>query len=115
MKSYRELEVWKKSMDFSVEIYRLTKCFPGYELYGLCSQLRRAAISIPSNISEGASRHSTKEFVQFLYISNGSLSEVETQLEIAMRLNYIETLENITDNIKLIRKMLINLIRSLSN
>jgi four helix bundle protein len=114
MKSYRELEVWKVSMDFSVEIYQLTKCFPSYELYGLSSQLRRAVISIPSNISEGASRHSTKEFLQFLYISNGSLSEVETQLEIALRLKYIETLDNVISRIKVIRKMLINLIKSLS-
>jgi four helix bundle protein len=113
MKSYRELEVWKKSVDFSVEIYLQTSRFPKFELYGLTSQLRRAAVSIPSNIAEGASRNSTKEFIQFLYFANGSLSEVETQLEIALRLKYFNNITERIENIKHIRKMLINLIRSL--
>ena len=115
MKSYKELEVWKLSMDLSVYIYKITIEFPKYELYGLSSQLRRAVVSLPSNIAEGASRHSTKEFIQFLFIANGSLSEVETQLEIAHKLEYLMSLEDPTNRIKLIRKMLINLIKSLQN
>ena len=89
--------------------------FPNNEQYGLTSQIRRAAVSLVSNIAEGASRHTTKEFVQFLYISNGSLSEIETQLEIATRLKYLNTMDELTENIKLIRKMLINLIKALSS
>jgi four helix bundle protein len=113
MKSYKELELWKVSMDLSVDIYQKTMGFPKFELYGLTSQLRRAAVSLPSNIAEGASRNSTKEFIQFLFYSNGSLSEVETQLEIASRLKYLSSFEELTSKIKLIRKMLINLIRAL--
>jgi four helix bundle protein len=113
MKSYKELELWKVSMDLSVDIHQKTMEFPKYELYGLTSQLRRAAVSLPSNIAEGASRNSTKEFIQFLFFSNGSLSEVETQLEIAYRLKYLSSLEELTNKIKLIRKMLINLIHAL--
>lgn len=115
MKSYKDLVLWKVSMDLSVDIYQKTTEFPKYELYGLTSQLRRAAVSVPSNIAEGASRHSTKEFMQFLYISNGSLSEIETQLEIAYRLKYMTSLEELIDKIKLIRKMLINLIKALKD
>jgi four helix bundle protein len=115
MKSYRELEVWKKSMDFAIQIYQNTATFPNHELYGLVSQLRRAAISIPSNVAEGASRNSTKEFIQFVYIANGSLSEIETQLEIASRLGYIDTIFESIERIKLIRKMLTNLIKALKN
>jgi four helix bundle protein len=115
MKSYRELELWKVSMDLVVDIYTKTSAFPNHELFDLVSQLRRAAVSLSSNIAEGASRNSTGEFMQFLYISNGSLSEVETQLELTFRLKYIDTIEQLTEKIKLIRKMLINLIRSLKN
>jgi four helix bundle protein len=115
MKSYKELEVWKKSMDLSVDVYQLTKDFPKNELYGLTSQLRRAAVSLPSNIAEGASRHTTKEFIQFLYFGNGSLSEVETQLEIAFRLKYLTSFEELINKVKYIRKMLINLIKALES
>jgi four helix bundle protein len=115
MKSYKDLEVWKKSLDFALAVYQMTLKFPPYEQYGLSSQLRRAAVSIPSNLAEGASRNSTKEFIHFLYIANGSLSEVETQLEIADRLNYFDNLTSLIENIKHIRKMLINLIQALKS
>lgn len=86
---YLDLEVWQKSMIFVVDCYKATEGFPRYELYGLSSQLRRAAVSIPSNIAEGqASRH-LKEFVRYLSIAYGSLMEAETQLRIAHRLGYM--------------------------
>jgi four helix bundle protein len=113
LKSYKDLEVWKVAMDLVTDIYRLTGSFPSYELYGLSSQMRRCAVSIPSNIAEGAGRRNTKEFIQFLYVSNGSLSELETQIEIAFRLKYLKEIENYMDRIKHIRIMLLNLIQAL--
>ncbi|MCK9401674.1 MAG: four helix bundle protein [Bacteroidales bacterium] len=80
----------------------------------LANQIRRCAVSIPSNLAEGSGRKNTREFIQFLYISNGSLSELETQMEIAFRLGYFTDLENYTEKIKYIRKMLVNLIRALN-
>jgi four helix bundle protein len=88
VKSYKDLIVWQKSMDLVV-VYHVTKGFPREELYGLTNQLRRAAVSIPSNIAEGQARNSTAEFKNFLSIARGSLAEVETQLIIAERLNYL--------------------------
>jgi four helix bundle protein len=86
VRSYRDLEVWQKSMDLSVAIYRLTQSFPREEIYGLSAQLRRAAVSIPSNIAEGQGRLNTREFRQFLGIARGSICELQTQLEIARAL-----------------------------
>ena len=86
---YKDLIVWQKAMDLTTEIYRLTKKLPKDELYVLTNQIRRAAISIPSNIAEGHGRQTKKEFVNFLYIANGSRCEVETQLNIAVNLKYI--------------------------
>lgn len=91
IKSYKELTVWQKSMDLVIEIYKLTKTFPKEELYGLTSQMRRASVSIPSNIAEGAQRNHIKEYINFLYIARSSASELETQLNIAKRLNFIST------------------------
>jgi len=113
IKSYKDLEVWKVSMEFVTDVYETITVFPSHELYGLSSQIKRSAVSIPSNIAEGASRHSTKEFIQFLYIANGSLSEVETQLELAVRLKYLNKSDKLVEKIKHIRKMLINLIKAL--
>ncbi|MFN4300344.1 MAG: four helix bundle protein [Thermaurantimonas sp.] len=79
--SFRDLDVWKKSMELSVDIYNITQSFPSTELYGLTSQLRRAAVSVASNIAEGSGRSSTKEVLQFLNIANGSLAEIETLLD----------------------------------
>jgi four helix bundle protein len=85
VQSFRDLLVWQKAMDLTETIYRLTRNFPRQEIYGLSSQLRRAAISIPSNIAEGQGRSGVKEFRQFLDIARGSVCEVQTQLEIALR------------------------------
>ena len=89
MRSHKDLDAWKKSMDLVDSIYKVSKLFPNEELYSLTNQMRRAAISVPSNIAEGAARGSKNEFIQFLYISLGSLSELETQVIIANRLGYL--------------------------
>lgn len=88
-KNYEDLKVWQKAMGFVEVVYRATSQFPEDERFGLTSQLRRAAVSIPSNIAEGAGRSSDKEFIRFLYIARGSVSEVKTQLLIATRLGFI--------------------------
>jgi four helix bundle protein len=113
MKSYKDLEVWKLSMDLVVDVYKLTESFPGNEIYVLTSQLRRAAISIPSNIAEGSGRKHRKEFSQFLFIAKGSLLELETQLEIAVRLGYLTISAELQEKIKLIRIMITKLNASL--
>lgn len=89
VQSYRDLIVWQKSMDLVERVYRMTGVFPKEEMYGLSSQVRRAAVSIPSNIAEGQARKSTAEFMQFLSIAQGSRAEVETQTLIAQRLGYV--------------------------
>lgn len=89
MNRYEELKVWKESIDLAVDVFEITKKFPKEEQYGLTSQIRRSGISVPSNIAEGAGRNSPKEFRQFLGISNGSASELDTQLIIANRLSFI--------------------------
>jgi len=93
MSLYKNLTVWQKSMDLVLAVYRLTEKLPREELYCLGSQLRRAVISIPSNIAEGNARQSSKEYRHFLCIARGSNSEVETQLEICLRLGYCEAME----------------------
>jgi four helix bundle protein len=90
IKSYKDLDIWKKGMDLSVLIYDITKRFPAEEKFGLISQMRRSAVSIPSNIEEGSARNSYKEFVKFLHVALGSLAELETQLLLATRLGYLE-------------------------
>ena len=91
--SFRDLVVWQKGMDLVTEIYRLSKKFPKDELFGLTSQIRRAAVSIPSNIAEGRGKSSKGEFQQFLHHSMGSLAEVETQVIIAQNLGYLNAAE----------------------
>ncbi|MGB7623641.1 MAG: four helix bundle protein [Terriglobia bacterium] len=90
VKKYSDLIVWQKAMDLTSEVYSVTKCFPKDEIYGLTSQLRRAAVSVPSNIAEGQGRKSTSEFLHHLSIAYGSLLEMETQVMIAERLAYLE-------------------------
>ncbi len=91
MRPHEKLDVWKKSIDLVVSVYRLTENFPSEEKFGLTSQIRRAAVSIPANIAEGAARESDKDFGRFLSIAQGSTSEVETELLIANRLGFLST------------------------
>ena len=114
MKTHKDLDVWKRGISFVEQIYRTTKKFPKEELYGLTSQLRRAAVSLPSNIAEGAARSSTKEYIQFCYIALGSLSEVETQIMIAEKLGYIPA-GTLLEEVEALRRMLLNLIRYLKS
>ncbi|MDR0799299.1 MAG: four helix bundle protein [Dysgonamonadaceae bacterium] len=115
--THKDLIVWKKSMHLVKLIYQQTKNFPKDEIYGLVSQMRRAAVSIPSNIAEGHGRCSYKELVRFLFIALGSSSELETQLIIAYELefiqeaNYMEVM-NLNDEV---RKMLVSLIKTKNN
>ena len=89
MHNYRELKIWQRSMDFVVKVYEISANFPKEEKYGLTSQLRNCAVSIPSNISEGAGRATNKQFKFFLEISMGSINEAQTQIELASRFGYI--------------------------
>jgi len=90
MRNYKKYEVYQMSMDLVEEIYQITKGFPDNEKYGLTSQIRRAAVSIPSNVAEGASRKSEKDFARYIEIAQGSSFEVETQLTLAFRVGYIQ-------------------------
>lgn len=113
--SFRELKVWQAGIDLTEQVYTLTKQFPKEEMYGLTSQIRRAVVSVPSNIAEGHGRDSTKEFLHFLSIAVGSLFEVETQLIIAQRLGYLDksNLQPLLFKIEEISKMLKGLQKSL--
>ena len=113
--THHDLTVWQESMQLVSETYALTKKLPREEMFGLTTQMRRSAVSVPSNIAEGAARQTKKEFVQLLHISKGSLSELDTQLEIARRLEYLgkiewEALNNLLERVD---KMLSGLIRHL--
>lgn len=117
IQNYRDLNVWKKSMDLTVEIYRLVKFLPKEETYALSDQMRRAVVSIPSNIAEGHGRNSTRDFIRFLSIARGSQTELETQLQICERLNYISS-EQLEISLTLcdeVNKMLNVLISKLKN
>jgi four helix bundle protein len=110
--SYKDLIVWQKSMDLTESVYRISEKLPSKENYGLISQMRRAAVSIPSNIAEGYGRQSTGSYAQFLSIARGSLLELETQIELCIRLKYINQIdsEKIINDIIEISKMLTTLI-----
>jgi len=90
VKSYRDLLVWQKGVELAVECYEFTEHFPKSELYGLTNQMRRAAVSVPSNVAEGSARRHTPEFVQHVSISCGSMAELDTQAEIAKRLRFVD-------------------------
>ncbi|MCF7911906.1 MAG: four helix bundle protein [Candidatus Cloacimonetes bacterium] len=110
---HKDLDVWKNSIELVKSIYIITKTFPKEELYGLTSQIRRCAVSIPSNISEGAARSSSKDYIRFLYIAAGSLAELDTQLIISKELNYIskEKFDELEVSLDSIAKMLQGVIR----
>ena len=110
---HKKLEVWKTSMDFVVDVYSLFEQYPNEEKYGLVAQVRRAAISIPSNIAEGCSRNNAKETIQFLHIALGSLSEIETQLILSERLGFIQPDDSLNNKIGNIRNLLYGVIRFL--
>lgn len=111
MKTHKDLHVWQKAMDLVVDVYEITNRLPQSELYGLTSQIRRSAVSIPSNIAEGAGRNYDKEFIQFLYIALGSIAELETQLLLVQRLKFVETIQ--FEKLYDVKKMLLGLIKSL--
>ena len=115
MKSHKDLEVWKKSIDLVQAIYKLTESFPKSEQFSLSVQMQRSAISVPSNIAEGSGRMSRGDYIRFLYIARGSLLELDTQIEIANRLGYIsnERSERICSLSERVLKMLDGLIFSL--
>jgi four helix bundle protein len=109
MQTHKDLDVWKLSMDLVEKVYEITNHFPKEELFGLTAQIRKSAISVPSNIAEGAARKGNAEFLRFLYIALGSLTELETQLLIAIRLKYLNN-DSILEQITLIGKKLVKLI-----
>jgi four helix bundle protein len=116
IKSYRDLNIWKRSIKVVEEVYKISKIFPKEEIYGLTSQLRRSAVSIPSNIAEGFSKFYNREYRQFLFISLGSCSELSTQIIIALRLGYIENkkADQLLKEIGEISRMTMSLIKKLS-
>ena len=115
MRDFRYYDVWVDGVDFSVSVYEMTKEFPKNEIYALCDQLQRASVSIPSNIAEGCSRRSANEFAHYLEISLGSCYEVETQLEIAVRLKYISKAQftQAIDEVQSLEKRLTSLINTI--
>jgi len=115
IKSYRDLRVWQESMTLAVECYQLTRAFPKEEMFGLSSQIRRSAASIPANIAEGHGRENTQSFIQYLRIAQGSLKELETHLLLAERVGLIvkENTEAVLRRCEAIGKMIRLLIRAL--
>ncbi|MDX1652602.1 MAG: four helix bundle protein [Brumimicrobium sp.] len=113
--THKDLNIYKLSIDLVTDIYKLSEQFPESEGFGLTAQIRRAAVSVPSNIAEGSGRNSTKDFLRFLHIASGSLSEVDTQIEIAQRLGYVSNTEEIKNKITSLQKMLYRLKQSLKN
>ncbi len=113
VKHYKELDVWKKSVDLADAIYDAIDAFPKSEEFGLKSQMRRAAVSIASNIAEGATRKSTKEYIQFLYVASGSLAELDTQMAIAEKRKFIQPSQQLLVLMNDVDRMLHYLIQSL--
>ena len=111
MRPHEKLEVWNKAIEFVTTVYKNTSTFPSDEKFGLTSQIRRAAVSIPANIAEGAARQSSKEFMHFLSIAQGSASELETELLIARNLDYLkeDVYESLYTQLNTIARMLVGL------
>ncbi len=113
LESYRDLEVWKVSMQLAKEVYQATEVMPKQEIYGLTSQIRRASVSVPANIAEGYGRNHRKEYLQFLGIANGSLKELETLLLLANSLNYIDDIAELMNLCESAGRLLTRLRQSL--
>ena len=115
IRSYRDLDIWKASIQLVKDVYKLTEQFPKQEVYGLVSQMRRAAVSIPSNVAEGFRRNHSKEYKQFLYVSLGSCAELETQATIAKELAYIPEAKEavVLEKSDHISRMISNLLKKL--
>jgi len=115
LKSFKELKVWQKSYKLCLKVYKITKKFPKTEVYSFTSQMRRAALSIPCNIAEGYGRKTTPDYLRFLYMSYGSICELETQILLAGDLEYIETesLSELQSDIGEVERMLKALIKSI--
>jgi four helix bundle protein len=116
IENFRDLDVWKLGMEIVRDVYDITRKYPKDEIYGLAGQMRRAAVSIPSNIAEGFNRYHNKEYRQFLFIALGSCAELETQIEASLLLQYIgqETRDTLIEKIDHETRMLRNLIKKLS-
>ena len=117
IKSHRDLIAWKKAIDLTVDVYRVTKAFPSDERFGLTSQIRRASSSVPANIAEGQGRRSKREFVQFLCHARGSLLELDSHLELALRLEYIDKLNfsGLREQVDEVGRIINGLVRSLTS
>jgi four helix bundle protein len=117
LKNFKELKVWQKSYQVCLEIYKITAKFPKEERFGLTSQIRRAAVSVPSNIAEGYGRRTTPDYIRSLYIAYGSNCELETQILLSADIGYISAalLQRIEDAIQEVERMLKALIKSLEN
>jgi four helix bundle protein len=114
MQDYRKLSIWQRSRNISIEIYKVTSTFPKEEIYGLTSQIRRCAVSIPANIAEGCGRSTSKDFASFINIAVGSLNELQTLLEISIELNYLNSSDfKIQEELEEIKAMLLTFLRKL--
>jgi four helix bundle protein len=112
-RGHRELRVWQQAIELVEHVYKVTDAFPKAETYGLAQQMRRAAVSVPSNIAEGAARKGTRELLRFASIASGSLSELDTQVEVAVRLGYIAERALLQDQIDRVSALLLAMIESL--
>ena len=114
--NYRDLQIWHKAIELSKAVYMLTRAFPKEEQYGLSAQIRRATVSVPSNIAEGQARYGKKEFAHFLYIARGSLAEIDTQCVIAQQLGYINEhqYQSIFSKVDELQRMIYTLIDKLN-
>ena len=113
--NHKELDAWSKSISLVMKVYNLTKEMPDSEKFGLTNQMRRAAVSIPSNIAEGAARDSDNEFIKFLYYSLGSAAELETQLILSQKLRFLSIPDNVDDDIQKTKQIIIGMIRYLKS
>ncbi len=115
MASHKDLEVWKQAIELAKAVYELTSGFPTSEIYGLVSQMRRSAVSIPCNIAEGAARKSDKEFIQFLHVTLGSIAELDTQYILAKEIQLTEGSAKVEGGMDSVGKMTMGLIKHLKN